>query len=1436
MFPGIPLVRDFHLSIFINAVWCLKLILFVKHTRSWEGMREILATVFQLLPSVLSLIGIVSISLFVYTILGMRLFGERLSNTGFVEPNFDNLFKSFLLVFQLMTSEDWNSLLFTSLDHWINAEGMLVGGLVTIYFVIGVAFGTFFLLSLCLAVSVDKLSEVRSLRSDSAEQQEKTEKQRNERKQHISELKKEPQVKRRTLRLAMKYVTGTSVEPSSVKQQKKKRGFSLRLRGSSSDTWDSKSSASPRSESIGSPIEGSELSSSSQNESPIKRSKKRPNPLRLVKRQKSEFFEQQKSRVAAIDSHAGTGGESSLKGPHKKVSANLSFDSAQEQYDIGQSSPSPYTRSQSSPADTPSTFPGTSFREYPKLDPIEEVHGLTDNENSDDIRQLRQQNSMITSPENPRYPPYLSDVDDPLSNALFRGNSLTDFTDFTPISENPKRMSSKRKTAAKVVEKVWQAFKWVKDYVGTIQLNPKKELLEIPYHSSFFILSPDNRLRELCYRVVSSKAFSTITYVTVLISSLVLTVEVPVGVDVEETTTQLCSLQRVVVFLDCFIMGYFFLEMVLKMIALGVVLHKGSYLRGLFNIIDFFILVSNVIPIVVYFSLQLPENPSRCIAYSYYEELSAVSILRVFRVLRPLRAIRIGGLYLVVTGLVSSIKSMGSIFFMTGLVLLVFSVSGVHIFRGQFWYCTDPVMTQEETCRGQYYGYEYTLTGGAQFPGLPCPQEEDRMWLRRGLNFDNVGFAILTLYSMLTIEGWQNTMYAGLNSFPPLDSETAVGQIPGSTQTPVSAVYFIIYMVVMALILVQLFTGFVIVTFQEDGVKSFREAKLDRNQRNCLYFALTAKPLRQYVPKFELHRRFHTAMLPIVNHVITKFIIATALVINCILLACVTYQGEFNMAIYYINIFFTVFFALEAVIKIVVFTPPTYFRSVENVFEFLIVIASIIELIVQLSATLDPQYKHSHIASSFRVLRLVTFVPSVRLILWTVIKSLEIFPWVGFLLLIVFFMYTVIGMQVFGDIRRAPIDELTPTREITEYNNFANFPQALLLMIRMATGENWQDIMLSCLPGQLCERKNGTECGNDFAYFFFPSFYFISSIIILNLLVAIVIDNFDYILRDKSTLGAHQLDLFVKLWSLYDREAKGVLPSKSVLGLMRECNPPVGWGRLCPEPQAYRKMIQMNMPLKDKENSLVSFNATLFALVRNSLEIQCSGCPDCTRRCNIDLRNRLKILFPTMPIKKIDEVLPYENDPTVGEEYAALLVQRIWRAYIMRRRKVLEIFHESKRVLKAGLRSVPDAGPDLLQRHTSDFEIELPLAPPRRASEVTNASTERSPSTFSTNFFTVDIEPSYPGRLYSPNPQTPTEPAVRVTPSSLNEPFAPAEGRFSRVSPEPIVTAGHIGEPRDGLRHDSTADNVSELSFTSAYSNPVGDHHDDYEKVRETTV
>lgn len=78
------------------------------------------------------------------------------------------------------------------------------------------------------------------------------------------------------------------------------------------------------------------------------------------------------------------------------------------------------------------------------------------------------------------------------------------------------------------------------------------------------------------------------------------------------------------------------------------------------------------------------------------------------------------------------------------------------------------------------------------------------------------------------------------------------------------------------------------------------------------------------------------------------------------------------------------------------------------------------------------------------------------------------------------------------------------------------FPQALMLLFRCATGENWQEIMRSCLAGVECEPKekdkqamltnpafrreyqltNTKKCGLDFAYAYFCSFIFLSSFLV----------------------------------------------------------------------------------------------------------------------------------------------------------------------------------------------------------------------------------------------------------------------------------------------------------------------------------------------------
>lgn len=49
--------------------------------------------------------------------------------------------------------------------------------------------------------------------------------------------------------------------------------------------------------------------------------------------------------------------------------------------------------------------------------------------------------------------------------------------------------------------------------------------------------------------------------------------------------------------------------------------------------------------------------------------------------------------------------------------------------------------------------------------------------------------------------------------------------------------------------------------------------------------------------------------------------------------------------------------------------------------------------------------------------------------------------------------------------------------------------------------------------------------------------FFFSHFQMLNLFVAVIMDNFDYLTRDSSILGAHHLEEFVGMWAEYDPKA-----------------------------------------------------------------------------------------------------------------------------------------------------------------------------------------------------------------------------------------------------------------------------------------------------------
>ncbi|XP_070624859.1 voltage-dependent L-type calcium channel subunit alpha-1S isoform X3 [Bos indicus] len=856
----------------------------------------------------------------------------------------------------------------------------------------------------------------------------------------------------------------------------------------------------------------------------------------------------------------------------------------------------------------------------------------------------------------------VNEVKDPYPSADFPGDDEEDEPE-VPISPRPRPLA---------------------------ELQLKEKAVPIPEASAFFIFSPTNKIRVLCHRIVNATWFTNFILLFILLSSAALAAEDPLRA--ESVRNQILG------YFDIGFTSVFTVEIVLKMTTYGAFLHKGSFCRNYFNILDLVVVAVSLI------SMGLESST-----------ISVVKILRVLRVLRPLRAInRAKGLKHVVQCVFVAIRTIGNIVLVTTLLQFMFACIGVQLFKGKFFSCNDLSKMTEEECRGYYYVYK---------DGDPTQIEvRPRQWVHNAFHFDNVLSAMMSLFTVSTFEGWPELLYKAIDSH-----EEDKG--PVYNHRVEMAIFFIIYIILIAFFMMNIFVGFVIVTFQEQGETEYKNCELDKNQRQCVQYALKARPLRCYIPKNPYQYR----VWYIVTSSYFEYLMFALIMLNTICLGMQHYNQseQMNHISDILNVAFTIIFTLEMVLKLMAFKARGYFGDPWNVFDFLIVIGSIIDVILSEIDTflassgglyclgggcgnVDPD-ESARISSAFfrlfrvmRLIKLLSRAEGVRTLLWTFIKSFQALPYVALLIVMLFFIYAVIGMQMFGKIA------LVDGTQINRNNNFQTFPQAVLLLFRCATGEAWQEILLACSYGQLCDPESdyapGEEytCGTDFAYYYFLSFYMLCAFLIINLFVAVIMDNFDYLTRDWSILGPHHLDEFKAIWAEYDPEATGRIKHLDVVTLLRRIQPPLGFGKFCPHRVACKRLVGMNMPLNS--DGTVTFNATLFALVRTALKIKTEGNFE---QANEELRAIIKKVWKRTSMKLLDQVIPPigDDEVTVGKFYATFLIQEHFRKFMRRQEEYYGYRPKKDTVqIQAGLRTIEEeAAPEIRRTISGDLMAEEEL-------------------------------------------------------------------------------------------------------------------------------
>uniref|UniRef100_A0A670YBC9 Voltage-dependent L-type calcium channel subunit alpha n=1 Tax=Pseudonaja textilis TaxID=8673 RepID=A0A670YBC9_PSETE len=753
----------------------------------------------------------------------------------------------------------------------------------------------------------------------------------------------------------------------------------------------------------------------------------------------------------------------------------------------------------------------------------------------------------------------------------------------------------------------------------------------LPYVISLLAFPFSTSLRVGCHKLIHHHIFTNLILVFIILSSISLAAEDPIRAH--------SFRNNILGYFDYAFTSIFTVEILLKMTSYGAFLHKGSFCRNWFNLLDLLVVSVSLISFGIHSSA-----------------ISVVKILRVLRVLRPLRAInRAKGLKHVVQCVFVAIRTIGNIMIVTTLLQFMFACIGVQLFKGKFYSCTDEAKHTPIECKGTFIVYKDG--------DVAHPMVRERMWLNSDFNFDNVLSGMMALFTVSTFEGWPALLYKAIDAY-------AENQGPIYNYRVEISIFFIVYIIIIAFFMMNIFVGFVIITFRAQGEQEYKNCELDKNQRQCVEYALKAQPLRRYIPKNKYQYKFWY----MVNSTCFEYIMFVLILLNTIALAVQHYEQSepFNNVMDLLNMVFTGLFTVEMFLKIIAFKPKHYFVDAWNTFDALIVVGSIVDIAVtEINSSEDSSRISITFFRLFRVMRLVKLLSKgegIRTLLWTFIKSFQALPYVALLIAMIFFIYAVIGMQTFGKIA------MQDGTAINRNNNFQTFPQAVLLLFRCATGEAWQEIMLASLPGKRCDPESDFEpgeeftCGSNFAIVYFISFFMLCAFLIINLFVAVIMDNFDYLTRDWSILGPHHLDEFKRIWSEYDPAAKGYIKHLDVVTLLRRIQPPLGFGKLCPHRVACKRLVAMNMPLNS--DGTVTFNATLFALVRTSLKIKTEGDLDMANR---ELRSVIKKIWKRTKPKLLDEVLPVAEgeEITVGKFYATFLIQDYFRKFRKRKEKGL---------------------------------------------------------------------------------------------------------------------------------------------------------------------
>ncbi|XP_061935173.1 sodium channel protein para isoform X21 [Apis cerana] len=190
------------------------------------------------------------------------------------------------------------------------------------------------------------------------------------------------------------------------------------------------------------------------------------------------------------------------------------------------------------------------------------------------------------------------------------------------------------------------------------------------------------------------------------------------------------------------------------------------------------------------------------------------------------------------------------------------------------------------------------------------------------------------------------------------------------------------------------------------------------------------------------------------------------------------------------NYFFTATFGIEATLKLIAMSPKFYFQEGWNIFDFIIVALSLLELGLEGVQGLS-------VLRSFRLLRVFKLAkswPTLNLLISIMGRTVGALGNLTFVLCIIIFIFAVMGMQLFGKNYTDNVDRF-PDGDLPRWN-FTDFMHSFMIVFRVLCGE-WIESMWDCML-----------VGDVSCIPFFLATVVIGNLVVLNLFLALLLSNF----------------------------------------------------------------------------------------------------------------------------------------------------------------------------------------------------------------------------------------------------------------------------------------------------------------------------------------